>query len=107
MREACFAVKVAGDYQEKIRVFFEKYSLLKISYPLKIHLLTHVPEFLTRKYEKGFSEDLGLGYWSEQSFESAHSDWKKHWARFCVGHDHAEYKPSLLRAIASLNSLHV
>ena len=69
------------NYVEKIDVFVQKYEELRISCPLKIHMLSHVQLFLERKFAQGFPR-VGLGNWSEQAFESCHSSWKKHWQKY-------------------------
>lgn len=63
-------------------------------------------QYLARKQQKGFTEH-GLGFWSEQSFESVHHDFKELWANRKVGREHEDYKDALWKAFLEWNSLHV
>ena len=46
----------------------------------------HVGEFLKLK-----GEAAGLGFWSEQSMESGHHDYKLDWEKVKVSANHEEY----------------
>jgi hypothetical protein len=46
----------------------------------------HVSEFLKLK-----GEVAGLGFWSEQSMESGHHDYKLEWEKVKVSANHEEY----------------
>ena len=61
---------------------------------------------MARKQQQGFTEH-GLGFWSEQSYESVHHDFKEIWANRKVGRDHEDFKDALLKAFLEWNSLHV
>ena len=75
VKHACFGIKLEDNYVEKIQVFKSKYKILKINPTLKVHLLDHVEDFLDRKEKLGYPK-TGLGFYSEQAFESAHKKWK-------------------------------
>ena len=51
---------------------------------------THVAEFLKLK-----GEIAGLRFWSEQSMESGHHDFKLEWEKVKVSANHAEYAERL------------
>ena len=49
----------------------------------------------------------GLGYWSEQAFESVHADFKLSWESMKVDIDHPEYLSKLLACIVRWNAMHI
>ena len=100
--KACFGNALHDDYEQCIQEFLLHFDATGIKKSLKIHLLDHVSEFLERKFANGFPK-VGLGFWSEQAFESCHHKWKTHWENCAVGRDHAEYKERLCRAVVNFN----
>ena len=53
-------------------------------------------------------EGMALGLFSEQTGESLHSDFKKHWLHYQVKNSDAPtYADNLLRATVSYNGSHV
>ena len=53
-------------------------------------------------------EGMGMGLFSEQTGESLHSDFKKHWLRYQVKNENApSYAKNLYKAVVSHNSIHV
>ena len=106
LAHSCFGVHLCDDFEAKIQVFLSKYKALNLSLTPKVHLLSHIKEFLERKSLLGF-HNVGLGFFSEQAFESCHASWKKYWSRWCVGSDHQEYNSRLLKAVVSFNSSHI
>ena len=50
---------------------------------------------------------LGLGWYSEQAFESVHSDFSAAWERVKVPMDHPEFGARLLACISAYNSKHM
>ena len=105
---SCFGQTLEEDYEKKISSFLAKYRSLPggISVSLKVHLLSHIKLFLERKFSQGYPR-CGLGFFSEQAFESCHSNFKDHWSKYKVGVDHASYKERLLEAVLSYNSRHI
>ena len=58
-----------------------------LSLTIQVHIIEkHVKEFLKLK-----GETAGLGFWSEQSMESGHHDFKLEWEKVKVSANHAEY----------------
>ena len=64
-------------------------------------MMTHIKLNLERRTAQGYPK-VGLGFFSEQSFESIHGKWTTHWSRYAVGQDHADYNDHLLKAVVSL-----
>ena len=53
-------------------------------------------------------EGMGMGLFSEQTGESLHSDFKKHWLHYQVKNSEVpSYAENLLRATVAYNSSHV
>ena len=105
---SCFGQTLEDGYEEKIGSFLAKYKSLPggLSVSLKVHLLSHIKLFLERKFSQGYPR-CGLGFFSEQAFESCHSNFKDHWSKYKVGVDHANYMERLLEAVLSYNSRHI
>ena len=49
----------------------------------------------------------GLGFFSEQSVESIHSDWKGFWESYKVPEDHPKYLEQLFLAVIAYNAKHL
>ena len=93
--ERCFGIHLNGDYEEAIRDFSVKYRALNISVIPKVHLVEdHVVQSIQMKHP-----DLGLGAYTEQSFESCHHDFKLEWERSKVDIDHPDVGPVLLDTV--------
>ena len=99
-------MKLDENYEEKIEVFKSKYKILKINPTLKVHLIDHVKDFLDRKVKQGYPR-TGLGFFSEQTFESAHKKWKDFWARYKVNRDHENYNEMLEKTVHKFNNDHM
>ena len=79
--------------------------------------MAHVRQFLDKKADgKGLYKKLniqtqnifvGLGYWSEQAFESVHADFKAEWESVKVDIDHPDYLDKLVKCIARWNARHI
>ena len=65
-------------------------------------VMTHVKQFLEMK-----ADGKGLGYWSEQAFESVHADFKEMWETVKVDIDHPEFLTKLLSCVIRWNSRHI
>ena len=93
--ESCFCVHLQGDYVKAIKDFSDKYRALDITVPPKVHLVEdHVVQFIERRHP-----GLGLGAYTEQSFEAAHHDFKVEWERTKVPLDHSEHGPRYLDTV--------
>ena len=49
----------------------------------------------------------GLGFYSEQSVESIHHDWKTFWEKYKVPDDHPKYLSQLYKAVIAYNAKHL
>ena len=73
---------------------------MDISVTPKVHIVeTHIAQF------KG--ETSGLGYWSEQSMESGHHDFKLEWEKVKVSTNHAEHGIRLFKTVVRYNGKHL
>ena len=50
-------------------------------------------------------ENAGLGFWSEQSMEAGHHDFKLEWEK--VNPDHAEYGDRMEKTVVRYNGKHL
>lgn len=74
---------------------------LGISIKPKVHcIFKHVKEFCQK-------HQVGLGLFSERTFESAHDEFKLTWNKYLTKESYPNYAQKLLRAISEFNSLHV
>ena len=100
---SCFGMKLREGYEENIKRFTTLFMDLDISVTLKVHMvIAHISKFC-RKFG-------ALGWYSEQSTESSHSDfkkntWEKHNLQCQIGHQ--SYPGNLLRAVIMHNSTRV
>lgn len=99
---ACYGDSLQPNFEETIGRFQRAYLQLNISVTPKVHaVFFHVAEFCS-------STQCGLGPWSEQAVEAAHSDFNGVWRNFEVKDlHHPEYGTRLLRAVRVYNSRHV
>ena len=100
---SCFGMTLRENYEEKLKRFTTAFMDLDISVTLKVHMvLAHIGNFC---------EKFGaLGWFSEQSTESSHSDfkkntWEKHGLQRQIGHQ--DYSENLLRGLIMHNSTRV
>jgi hypothetical protein len=101
VRHACFGQHLVSDFSLKIAQLESCCSKLKLVPTPKMHVLFHhVPAFCDRFC-------AGLGSFSEQAVESAHSDFRSTWQRFQRPLGHSQYADCLLRAVVSYNSSHI
>ena len=95
--KSCFSYKLAPDYELKICQFESLYRKLGISEILKAHVLFHdIPRFLA-------SRDHGLGKYSEQAIESAHSLENSIWQNYRVDLANDNYGLQMYRSSLDLN----
>ena len=98
-----FGMTLREDYEQHINDFTVAFMDLNISVTLKVHMvMAHVSDFC-----KKFG---ALGWYSEQTTESSHSDfkkntWEKHNLQRSIGHP--IYPENLLRAVIVHNSTRV
>ena len=79
------------------------YRSLKISIPLKVHLLeSHAVEFLEM-----MGEEHGLGFYSEQAMESMHHELLQEWGGEKVDEEHPEYGLKLECTMVRVNGKHI
>lgn len=98
--KACFSYDLNPSYKNVIEDFKKSYLQLGISVTPKIHaVFFHVPDFCQIVQK-------GLGFYSEQTMESVHSDFKNTWVKYTVSINHPDYPERLKRALCEYNSLH-
>ena len=73
----CFGMTLGVGYMAAIKEFKKDYLELGITVTPKAHIVfQHITEFLQIVNTQNYNEPVGLGYYSEQSFEALHSDMK-------------------------------
>ena len=103
--KSCFGNEVTEGWQRYIQEFKRWYMKLKITVTPTIHsIICHVRDWYTIK-----GTDRGLGYYSEQATEHAHTAWMDVWTRrrFKRDYNHPQYATQLKSAMATFNSEHV
>ena len=103
--KSCFGNVVTEGWQRYIEDFKRSYMKLKITVTPTIHsIICHVRDWYTIK-----GTDRGLGYYSEQATEHAHTAWMDVWTRrrFKRDYNHPQYATQLKSAMATFNSEHV
>ena len=98
-------MKVENGWKESIREFYSKKRAIKdMSFFHELHVLeVHVPQFLDRQHQKPGYEDVGLGFYNEQSFECVHQDFPKLWENYkrdpdSEGYDNVKVSSILYRS---------
>ena len=106
--EQCFKVNLDPDYKTSISNFKKQYLDLEISVTPKVHIVfQHIIEFLDLVNRDTEDMPKGLGYFSEQAFESVHSDMAIQWDKVKVGMHHAEFGQRLKSFVISYNAKHI
>ena len=107
---ACFGQKLQYGYKELISNFSKSYRNIGIkcmTITPKVHIVIvehHVVEFFN---EMG-DNDNGLGWYSEQAFESMHHDMKIEWNRVKISDiSHPDFGRKLLSFVTSYNAKHI
>lgn len=102
----CYSYKVADTIKEDIDNFRKTYLKLQITVTPKVHIiLDHLYEFLEDTAAANNGVWVGLAMYSEQAFESVHSDFKKRWQHFKVNFKNESYGEILKRAVCCYNSI--
>ena len=97
--ESCFSKELIGDYKGAIKSFSKLYTDLHnnfgVSVTVKLHLvMAHlIPQI--KKRHPGY----GIGVLTEQSFESAHHEFKLEWQKTKLAMDHSGYPKALLDCV--------
>ena len=63
----------------------------------------HIVEQHIVSFIKSRGEERGLGFYSEQSMEAAHTDYGEEWDKEAVPEEHSEYSDRLKRATVRFN----
>lgn len=99
--DSCFSVNLKADYINNFDSFEKSFKDLDIFITSKVHTtIFHVKEFCQ-------IYGLGLGYFSEQAFESLHHDFNKTWGNFKVHSTNVHYGDELPRSVCVYNGRHL
>lgn len=99
--DSCFSTILKPNFDIFINQFQESYLELKISVTSKIHtIFFHVKQFCQHY-------GVGLGFFSEQAFESVHYDFNQTWADYKTNTESDHFKTKLLRCVSVYNSNHL
>ena len=111
VRVACFSTNFLDDnFKKKIHSLARLWLKIGLSVTPKAHVLfVHVAQFLDFQNQASEGPKRGLGYWSEQSSESVHHDFEKHWVNGAYKREigHEEYVAKTLKCIATYAAKHV
>ena len=97
--ESCFSKELVGDYEGAIRSFSNLYMDLNknfgVSVTVKAHLVMRhlIPQI--NKRHPGY----GIGVLTEQSFESAHHEFKLEWQKTKLAMNHPDYPKALFDCV--------
>ena len=107
VKQACFGIKVFPDYLSKIAEFKRSFLALGINVTPCTHVIfEHIEDFFDI-LSKSEDSSVGLGVFSEQSFEAMHSIVAKTMERFPVNQFSEKFPSKSLRAMCMVNSRHV
>jgi hypothetical protein len=105
----CFGAVLLDGWREAIGEFTLSYNGMTtwdgkpISITPKAHIvMVHVSQFLDRR-----GDGKGLGYFSEQSFESVHADYKLDWESVKLEIDHPDYLATFFDCFVRWNARHL
>lgn len=100
--DSCFSLTLHSKYTIYIHDFKISFLKLNISTTSKIHAtFFHVQQFCE-------VYGLGLGFYSEQAFETVYNDFNKSWQNFkVINVDNSAYGDKLLRGVCTYNSRHL
>ena len=101
---SCFGMVLDPKYNTYINIFEDIYKDLNISVTPKVHILiNHVPEFLKK-------HNRSLGWYSEQTLESIHYDFKRNcWEKqgYKRSLRHPDYAENLMKAVIVYSSKNI
>ena len=96
---SCFGQLIEGNFEMYIEEFGKSYRSLGISVTLKVHIVErHIVPFLKMK-----GNVRGLGFWSEQAMEAAHSKFRKEWENTKVHENHSNFGEKLFKTVLRFN----
>lgn len=99
--DACFGYQLAENYSQVIEHFAWLIKIHKVPITPKIHiLLNHAPQFIEEN-------NKGLGYFSEQQFESVHHVWSEHFENYKINSKNDNFVISILNGLSKFNSLNL
>ena len=97
--ESCFSKELIGDYEGAIKSFSNLYTDLNknfgVSVTVKVHIVMAnlIPQI--NKRHPGY----GIGVLTEQSFESAHHEFKLEWQKTKLAMNHSDYPKALFDCV--------
>ena len=97
--ESCFSKELIGDYEGAIRSFSKLYmdlhSNFGVSVTVKAHLvMAHIIPQINKRHP-----GYGIGVLTEQSFESAHHEFKLEWQKTKLAMNHPDYPQALFDCV--------
>lgn len=99
--DSCFSQNLEENYEKNIFAFKKSYIALEIPVTPKVHaVFFHVLHFCRRTGK-------ALGFFSEQSIEAVHADFKATWSKYKTANTNSTYSVNLLKAVQEYNSRHV
>ncbi|KAJ8672767.1 hypothetical protein QAD02_004027 [Eretmocerus hayati] len=99
--DSCFSNSLDSKYVSYIKKFRCSFLDLGISVTPKVHAVFNHVKYFCEKVGRG------LGFYSEQSVESVHADFKTTWNRYKFNNSNSEYYEKFLSAVCQYNSHHV
>lgn len=104
-RTLAFGNTIQPGWKDSLNEFDSAYkNISSISKPLKIHmLLAHSTEFIEK-----YSNDKGLGFYSEQTGEAIHRNFEAIFIKYKIKNIHsANYGKNLKKAVIEFGSVHI
>ena len=97
--ESCFSKELIGDYEGAIRSFSKLYMDLNnnfgVTVTVKAHIImAHIIPQINKRHP-----GYGIGVLTEQSFESAHHEFKLEWQKTKVTMNHSDYPKKLFDCV--------
>ena len=97
--ESCFSKELIGDYEGAVKSFSKLYmdlhSNFGVSVTVKAHIImAHIIPQINKRHP-----GYGIGVLTEQSFESAHHEFKLEWQKTKLTMNHPDYAQALFDCI--------
>ena len=104
VQASCMGATLEPDYESSISVFTDAYRAIpEISVTPKVHIIMdHLVDFYNIK-----GNEHGLSFYSEQSFEAVHYDFKECWKKYAVEPENPEFGNKLKSAVSAYVSSHI